>query len=561
MARNAEKSMFALLSIVIVAMAACDSGNEPPVSAGVTQGDTEATRPNVLVILADDLGYSDISPFGSEIDTPNLLALANEGAKFTRFYASPTCSPTRAMLMTGIDAHLVGLGTMAERRTEEHEGLPGYEGHLNHSAAALPEVFRAAGYHTYMTGKWHLGKSSETNPHARGFERSFALLDGAAFHLTGEGYRQPEITGSEAADYTENGEPANVPEDFYSTRLYVDKLISYIDEHNGDERPFFAYLALTAPHWPLQAPESSRDKYAGRYDEGYDVWYQRRLEGMRSAGVFPDGATEFPRYPGERPWVELAIEERRYSARKMEVQAAMIDDMDHYIGELFEYLQAIGQYENTIILFLSDNGIDARNIDERISSIGDWPEQCCDNSLENVGAADSYVWIGPSWGRLSSGPFRLWKSSTAEGGIRVPAIIRLPGEENVRDFVHETVTVKDVMPTLLHLAGVAAPGEMFQGRRVLPMQGRVVSETLVNEGPSQILTAGWELSGKRSLIHGEWKLLWDSEPFGEDYWTLYNLDDDPGEMNDLSAELPEKLAEMRSLWQDYIEDNNVVEDL
>ena len=518
----------------------------------------ENPQPNILLIVADDLGYSDISPFGAEISTPNLQALADDGIKFTRFYASPTCSPTRAMLLTGIDSHQVGLGTMAERRTGKHENVAGYEGYLNHDVATLPEVLLGSGYHTYMAGKWHLGMGPDLNPAARGFEKSFALLDGAASHLNGDGYRDPARYGS--PNYAVDGEPTSPPENFYSTRFYTERLISYIDEQKSDGKPFFGYLALTTPHWPLQAPESSRNSYAGFYDEGYDVWYTRRLEAMKDAGVLPQAARPFQRFSGERPWQDLTKEEKRLSARKMEIQAAMIEDMDRYIGRLFDYLKSIDRFDNTVILFMSDNGVDARHIDQRIRSIGDWPSRCCDNSLENMGAADSFVWIGPSWGRLSSGPFRLWKGSTSEGGTRVPAIMRLP-KSGVGVF-GSIVTVKDVMPTLLDLADVSAPVSEFNGRPVLPLQGQSIVAALADPDTTDRTDYyGLELSGKRSLIQGDWKLLWDSEPFGNNRWTLYNLRTDSGETDDVSLLHPEKMGEMLQLWQDYVRSNNVLDTL
>ena len=305
-------------------------------------------QPNILLIVADDLGLNDIGHFGSEIHTPNIDSLARDGIVFTNFYASITCSPTRSMLLSGIDNHLAGLGTMGEVLTEDYAGLPGYEGYLNYRVASAAEIFQQAGYHTYMTGKWHLGLSLETSPYARGFDKSFVLLQGGA----GAFSNMLPAFGPGKAKYREDKDiVTELPENFYSTRFYTERMISYIDQNMSYNRPFFAYLAFTAPHWPLQAPRESIEKYRGKYKQGYDKLREYRLNRLKELGWVKTSVKPYPLLHDHRPWSELTDTERRYEERLMETYAAMVDDMDVYIGKLIRYLKIIGEYENTAIFF------------------------------------------------------------------------------------------------------------------------------------------------------------------------------------------------------------------
>lgn len=518
---------------------------------------TAGAPPNILLVVADDLGYSDLGAYGGEIATPNLDALAREGVVFTQFYAAPTCSPTRAMLLSGMDSHRAGLGSMAEAiaMTPHQQGQPGYEGYLNERVAALPELLHAAGYHTYMAGKWHLGLEPEQGPSARGFERAFALLQSGGGHFDHLG-----LFPNDPARYRDDGREVQLPADFYSTRFYSDRIIEYIEAGRGDGRPWFAYLAYTAPHWPLQAPRASIDKYAGRYAAGYDALHAERLERMIALGLVPDDVEPYPGAAQRRPWSELDEAERRVEARRMAIYAAMVDDLDTHLGRVLAYLEASGQRENTFILFLSDNGPEGHD-DRLMPMIRPWMEQCCDLSYENMGAADSYVFQGPEWARVSAAPFNRFKHFTHEGGIRVPAIAHFPSRFDGGRLHREVVTVRDVMPALLELAGVEPPEGEFEGREVLAMQGRSLlavldgrAASLYDEGDA----IGWELFGRRALRRGDFKLVWAEPPHGSGGWQLFNVARDPGELHDLSAVEPVRVGVMQALWEYYVSSNGVL---
>lgn len=515
------------------------------------------SRPNILLIVVDDLAYTDLGVYGGEIGTPHLDSLARSGLQLTHFYAAATCSPTRAMLLSGTDNHIAGLGTMAGDQTENQINQPGYEGYLNFDVVSLPALLRDGGYNTLMTGKWHLGVEEETAPAARGFTRSFALLPGGGGHFDD----LPLFAGEESL-YREDRELVSLPEDFYSTRFYTERLIEYIDEQKDDGRPFFAYLAYTAPHWPLQAPDESIALYRGRYDTGYDVLHAQRLQRLKELGLLAGDVEPFPRLPDQRPWAELSEAERQVETRKMEIYAAMVRDIDVYVGRLIEHLTQIGEYENTVIFFLSDNGAEGHDLHAV------WPDDlkahtdvCCDNSLENMGRPDSYVYYGPNWARAGAAPFRMYKAFANEGGIRVPAFVSHPGIHRVGNVSHAFSSVMDVMPTILDLAGVTHPGTSYAGRAIRPMQGRSMLPLLRGESDhvhGQPFVMGWELFGRRAIRSGNWKLVWTTRPYGPDAWQLYDLASDPAEMKDLSNDFPQRRKELLALWEQYAADNRVI---
>ncbi len=501
-------------------------------------------RPNVLLVVADDLGYTDLGSFGGEIATPNLDALAASGLRLTNFYTAPTCSPTRSMLLTGADSHLVGLGSMAEALTPDQRGKPGYEGYLNDRAVTLPEVFSSAGYRTLMSGKWHLGLEQEHSPAARGFQQSFALLEGGAGHLDDLGIESPRAT------FRENGELAEIPEHFYSSRFYTDKLIGYLEAGRESGRPFFAYLAYTAPHWPLQAPQESIAEYSGRYAMGYDALHQQRVAAAIKAGVSPANSVIQPRKQGQPAWDQLSDEQRRVEQRKMEIYAAMIDDLDDQFGRLMDYLASTGQLDNTIIFFMSDNGAEGGDFDSHPPVFREHAKNCCDNSYENMGRANSYLFAGPNWARASVGPYRDYKAHTTEGGIRAPAIVRYPGLDDPNGRLATFATVKDVMPTLLRLAGLPLP----QAEDRLPVTGR----SILDPGDEAAPVTGWELFGNRALREGDWKIVHLQPRFGGSGWQLFNLAEDPGEQHDLATKQPEKMKQLLRLWEQYEQQNQLV---
>jgi len=525
-------------------------------------------RPNFLVIVADDLGFSDIGAFGGEIATPNLDALAHAGLRLTDFHTAPTCSPTRSMLLTGTDHHIAGIGTMAEALTPELEGKPGYEGYLNDRVVALPELLREAGYQTLMAGKWHLGLKAEQAPHARGFERSFSLLPGAANHY---GYEPPydestpRILKGTPALYIEDDQfVEQLPEGFYSSDAFGDKLLQYLKERD-QARPFFAYLPFSAPHWPLQAPKEVVDKYRGRYDAGPEALRQERLARLKALGLVAHDVEAHPVVAISREWEALSDEERAKSARAMEVYAAMVERMDWNIGRVVDYLRRQGELDNTFVLFMSDNGAEGALL-EAFPKFGPdllgFLDQHYDNSLENIGRANSYVWYGPRWAQAATAPSRLFKAFTTEGGIRVPAFVRYPQLARQGVISEQFATVMDITPTLLDLAGVRHPGKRWRGREVAEPRGKSWLGWLSGEterAHDEKTVTGWELFGMRAIRQGDWKAVYIPAPVGPASWQLYDLGKDPGEIHDLAEAQPGKLAELIEHWKQYVNETGVVE--
>lgn len=527
------------------------AGQAEDVSA---KGNAKAKKPNILLIVADDLGFTDLGSYGGDdIATPNLDALAQQGMKLTSFYTAPTCSPTRSMLLTGVDNHLAGVGAMAEavKRSKNLAGKKGYEGYLTDRAASLPEVLKGAGYNTYMAGKWHLGLKEDNSPTARGFDQTFTMLDGGAGHFDDLGLFDPK------ANFRENGKTiTELPENFYSTEFYTRKIQEYIVENKTTDKPFFAYLAYTAPHWPLQARPESIALYKGKYDEGYDKLHNARIQSAKQAGVISaDSASSIPHAHWMIPWDEISDDQKKVEARHMEIYAAMVHDLDVYIGELMDTLKKEGELDNTIIFFMSDNGAEGNNEKVTYKMMKPYIDSCCNNEFDNLGKADSYIFTGPNWARASIGASNFAKGTTAEGGIKTPAFIIYPNMEGASTTSSRFVTVKDIMPTILELAGVEAPIETFNGREVLPIEGKSI---LQDQDPESV-EMGWELHGNKAIRHGYWKIVSLQGLFGDGSWKLYNLKDDPSEQNDLASENPEKLNEMLARWDEYASSKGVIE--
>ena len=513
--------------------------------------------PNVIIIVADDLGFSDIGPYGGEINTPVLDKVARESMLFSNFYVLPTCSPTRSALLTGNDNHVAGLGIMGEVKYPELEGLPGYSGHLTNEVATIPEILINHGYHTYMAGKWHLGEEEGQLPSDRGFEESFALLQGGGSHYAD----QKPLSPPQVMDYRVNGRKLEaLPQDFYSTRNYTDTLIHYIDKNKADKKPFFMFAAYTAPHDPLQAPKEFIDKYRGKFDKGWDSLRAIRLSNLKKLGIVEGENIGFA--PNEIPkWETLSAREKAEFARDMEVYAAMIDYLDMSIGRIIDYLKQQGMYDNTMILFMSDNGANGVMATTYPGNADGKYLGSFDNSLENRGLPNSFVEMGPGWAQASSSPFRLFKSFTSEGGIRAPLIIKMPsGSRNNGQWNKNFIHVTDILPTIMTISGADYPKEANGkslkqpiGKSFLPLlKGEAVSEHQ-NRG------MGWELFERKAYIKGNWKILRLASPFGTGEWQLYNLADDPGEVNDLSEQFPARRDSLVSDWNTYAKENGVVD--
>lgn len=564
MIRNSTQA--GLISLVLIAtllgvLVGCSPSETAalPKPADDASVNPQVERPNVLLIVADDMGFSDIGAFGGEIKTPTLDLLAAAGLQLSNFHVLPTCSPSRSVLLSGMDNHMTGIGTMAEFMTPEIKGTPGYEGYLNHRVAALPEVMKAGGYQTYMVGKWHLGSAADTIPHARGFDETFALLQGGGSHWSD----QKRISPTEPMTYYRNGEHVeSLPDDFYSTKYYTDMLLDWIRRDQNDGQPFFAYVAYTAPHDPLHAPAEYIEKYRGSYDAGWDALREQRLQALKELRIIHPDAMAFSRLPSVPAWESMTPEERAEAARDMEVYAAMVDYLDEQIARLFDALKESGEYDNTLIIFISDNGANGAvktaypgQTEEYLSTF--------DNSLENRGLPNSFVEMGPGWAQASMSPGRMFKAFTAEGGIRSPMLIKLPGVmPSAGNMNHSFLHIRDVMPTILDVSNIDPPGLQFDGREVNPMQGHSVKSVLTNEvaelngSDHQV---GYELFGMKAFIAYPWKILAMPPPFGTGDWELHDLRRDPGELSDLSAQNPEKLAELVDRWKQYEKDNGVLD--
>jgi arylsulfatase len=514
-------------------------------------------RPNIVYILADDLGYGDIGAFGSEIPTPNLDQLARDGMLLTNFHANMTCSPTRSMVMSGMDSHLAGLGVMSAPRREDQKGQPGYEGYLNFRVAPLPALLSDAGYNTYMVGKWHLsdGDKVETGPHARGFQRVFASFDGAA-HLGGWDWRGPQ-----PSNYWDGDTVVHVSDDWYTTRDYTKKMIDYIEQDRADGRPFFAWMAYTAPHWPLQAPKESIAKFKGWYDDGYEALYAKRFARQKELGLVPKGTEPIDNSRFKPRWSELTAQQKQVEARHMEIYAAMVSDLDTYVGEFIAYLKQIGEYDNTFIIFSSDNGAEAGRRD-LAKNIQDHVGKEYDHSLDNLGSATSYVMYGANWASASATPFNRHKFTAFEGGVHVPAFALYPGRIAAGSRSDAMTTVLDLMPTFLSLADATHPGATYKGHDVLPMQGASMLPMLLGETGTVHQTDqvfGWELFGHRGIRQGDWKIVWDEAlPEKERHWQLFNLADDFEEQHDLAADNPAEFSALQAEWDSYDQRNGVI---
>ncbi len=505
-------------------------------------------RPNIVLIVADDAGYADIGSFGSEISTPNIDALASVGVRFTDFYVAPTCSPTRSMLLSGVDNHVAGLGNMAEFTASNQKGKPGYEGYLNERVAPVASLLKEAGYHTYMAGKWHMGEEPDQFPAARGFERDLTLIPGGGSHMD-------DMWGAKGEKqlYTRNGgKLQELRPGFHSSDDYTAAIIENIEENRADAKPFFAYVAYQAPHDPFQLPDDWLDKYKGRYDQGYDATRATRIERMKQLGILDRNADVFPRLPNVPAWSTLSPDEKRESSRRMELYAAMVEHMDSNIGKLISYLKQNNLYDNTLFVFLSDNGPEGTSI----KMGAPW-----DNSkFESWGKKGTFIQYGAAWAQVSAGPFRMFKGYESEGGIRAPMIVAGRGVNGSGRISGALAHVMDVPATILSVANVAYP-QTYHDHPIAPLQGKPLVPVLNNtrtavRGPNDAL--GWEVFGNRAIRQGDWKLLWLCKPAGPNTWQLFNLKTDPAEMKDLSAAQPKIKAQLLRRWDEYAKSNNVI---
>ena len=517
-----------------------------------------ADRPNIVLILADDLGFSDIAPYGGEVSTPNLTTLAEAGIKFTNYHTAASCAPSRAMLLTGVDSHRNGVPNIPEAIPPEQGTHAHYAGTLNRNVVTVATLLQDQGYHTYLAGKWHLGKNVDQLPSRRGFERTVALADTGADNWE----QKPYIPIYEKANWFADGKVTTLPDDFYSSRFLIDKTIEFIDTNSNSESPFFAYVPFQAVHTPVQAPQEFIDKYTGVYDEGWHALRQRRLQKAMALGIIPDG-TSMVSMSSTEDWESLSAEEKKFQSKRMAVYAAMIEAMDYHLGRLMSHLREIGKYENTIFIFTSDNGSEASGTRANASTVSKMLQgmQGYSTEYETLGLKGSFNSIGPSFASAAASPLAYYKFYSGEGGMRVPLIIAGESISSEQSKTNAFSFVTDLTPTILELCHVNQPGERYGGRLIEPIIGRSLVPILENKA-EQVYTAsdtvGYELAGNAPLFQGDYKLVLNRGPLGDDDWHLFNIVVDPGETRDLAKSMPDKLQTMMSAYEHYARTNKVL---
>ena len=520
-----------------------------------------AKRPNMVVMLADDWGFSDVGAFGGEMHTPHLNQLAQKGMRFSNFHVSASCSPTRSMLLTGVDNHLNGVGNMRETIPLSHVGRAGYLSVLNNRVVTIASLLQDSGYRTYVAGKWHVGKEPHNLPPARGFDRSLVLGDSGADNWeTGKLY----LDLTDKVYWYDNGKEAKMPKEFYSSEFYINKTLEYLKTDAKLDKPFFAYVAFQANHIPVQAPQEFIEKYKGKYNKGWDVLRQERRNKAIELGLMPLNTPMAPLPSTHVAWDSLSETDKAYQARRMEVYAAMAEAMDHQIGRLIGHLKETGEYDNTVFVFLSDNGAEAT--DPYALAVGRWwLDQHYNRDLDRLGSKGAYSVIGPNWARAATSPLSTYKFFAGEGGIRVPLIISgVPNMmKDASPRIHQSLThVNDIVPTLLDLAKVQHPGTTYKGQTIYPLTGHsllpVISGTAKRvRGPDEVL--GYELSGNKALFKGDYKLLSNLAPVGDGQWHLYNIVKDPGETQDLQQALPELFQTLQADYAKWSKANGVLD--
>jgi arylsulfatase A-like enzyme len=508
-----------------------------------------AARPNILLILADDMGYSDVSPYGGEIFTPNIARLAAQGTMLTNFHVAAYCAPTRSMLLTGVDNHVVGLGNMVELLAGNQVGKPGYEGYLNGRAVTLASLLRSAGYHTYMAGKWHLGKTPDSIPAAQGFERSVGVLEGGADNWENKSYSP----GYNAVHFFDGRKALTLPDDFYSSKFYADRMIADIDAGAGDGKPFFGYLAFQAVHQPHQAPAEFTARYVSTYQAGWSeislFRYQREVE----LGLMPKGLT-MKRPPIVQDWNALPPDVQRMNAKRMAVYAGMLEYMDVSIGRVLDHLEAKGILDNTVVVFMSDNGGEAAKLQPLYPH---YYQKNFDLSYEHLGEKGSYSEYGPGWASTSMTPFSNFKGSAAEGGVRAPFIIRYPGHVSEGGRSTAFAYVLDVVPTLLDYAGAKPPRNHSAALGGRDMAGLLAGKAALIHPLTE--PVGYEAAGGAALYLGDDKLVRSAPPYGDAKWRLYDLATDPTETHDLGASQKKLMQQMLANYMAYTKKNGVIE--
>ena len=552
-----------LLSVLLVLNQANIAKADQPKLAG--------SRPNIIIILADDVGYSDIGCFGGEIETPNLDALAKSGIRFTQFYNTARCCPTRAALLTGLYAHQAGIGHMVDGAGPKL-GVPAYSGELSQHAVTIAEVLKSSGYSSYVSGKWHVtGKTTPANvdakhnwPLQRGFDRFYGTIHGAG------SFFDPNTLTRDNQSISPFADSDYQPTEYYYTDAIGDHASKFITDHSNSkpDKPFFLYVAFTAAHWPMHAKETDIAKYKGRYDQGYDAIRAARLKKMEQLGLI-DSRWKISQQVGK--WDQ--VKNKEWETRCMEVYAAMLDSMDQSIGHLVDTLKRNDQYENTLILYLQDNGGCAEALGRNgsfqpkadsptLPSMSDdalqpdmIPKQTRDGFPVRQGlgvmpgAADTYISYGQSWANVSNTPFREYKHWQHEGGISSPFIVHWPNgisTERRGKFESRPSHLIDLMATCVDVTGAVYPTEIG-AHSILPMQGVSLVPSFTVNDPVRAQPIFWEHEGNRAVRMGSWKLV-SKHPGG---WELYDMESDRTEMSNIAQEQPQRVEQMSTLWDEW----------
>lgn len=538
---------------------------------------SQQNRPNILLVVSDDLGFSDLGLFGSEIDTPITDQVAQQGVTFTNFHASPVCSITRGQLLTGNNSIEVGLGAFDYTVYPPTQGKPGYEAYLTRNTVTIAELLQDAGYNTYTTGKWHLGGTAKggEGPSKWGFTRSYGIYTGGSNHWNQQvmirpvALKQGQIPEVEQEPFYLDGKPVQRPLGVYSADLYTSKMIEFMEEGRQTGKPFFAYLALTTPHFPLQAPSFLINKYYDYYlEKGYQGLKQERFQALQSKGIIPVSAT-FP--TAENPlvsdWNQLSSEEKQFQARIMATYAAMIEAQDFYLGAMMDYLRESGQLDNTLVIFLSDNGPEGTDFtnEEVPEAVKQWFFTRFDQSIEAIGQGNSNQVTNASWADAATGALQWWKWFIAEGGIRTPMVIVPPKTMTVAKTGEQTnaiVSVKDLPMTILDYAGVKHPQGKYKGRKLVAPSGISIRPYLEGETPEVRGEDDWfalELFGNAMIIAGDYKAM-RVRPgmYGDGQWHLYNIKKDPGETQSLNQQEPELLQKLIAIYDQYAKEKGII---
>ena len=520
-------------------------------------------KPNIVLILADDLGFSDLGNYGSEITTPTIDALADEGIRFTNYHTAANCAPARAMLLTGVSSHRAGVANIPEMIPSEQRHAPAYQGVLGDNVVTIATLLEDAGYNTYLSGKWHLGQTEDKLPSRRGFQRTVVMADSGADNWE----QKPYIPIYEIANWYSNGERIELPKNFYSSEFLVDRMIEFIQadapQGNVPRQPFFAYLPFQAVHIPVQAPQEFIDRYEGRYLEGWKTLREERRQRAIELGIVRPDVPMVDMHT-TRNWDALSDEDKKFEAKRMAVYAAMVEAMDYHLGRLIEHLKRTGEFDNTIFIFTSDNGSEPSGPDVLNSARARFQlgRQGYTADYDTLGLKGSFVNLGPSFASASASPLAYYKFYVGEGGLRVPLIISGKPLSVSPEITEAFAYVKDIAPTILAMAGVAQPSARYAGKPVEPITGQSLMPLITgqaNEVHAEDDAIGYELAGQGVLFQGDYKLLKIRGPVGDDTWHLYDIVRDPGETRDLKSEEPARFQAMLSLYERFEQENGVLQ--